>query len=500
MSVPYLSIILLAPLAGALIVMLLPRESRTAIRAVSLLASLVSFTGSIIAYLSYRPDTAGFQLVEEIPWFPNLGVSYILGVDGVSLPLVLLAGILSPACILISFSIGEREREYYALALSCLAGVFGVFETLDLFFFVLFYELASIPMYFLIGIWGHDRTGEGRRVTREFSALKLTLYLQLGGGLVLLGILGLYFATGGKTFDIRALAGSTIIPAAQALLFPILLAGFAIEAGMWPLHTWLPDGHSAAPTALSMILAGVLLKMGGYGIIRLCIDILPRGAASWLPFFMILAATGVIYGAMCALAQRDIKYIIAYSSVSHMGLVLIGIGALNAQGLNGAVFQMFSHGIATALLFALAGLIYEKTHTRDLDDLGGLAVKTPYLASAFIIACLASLGLPGLSGFIAEFLIILGAFKYSPWAAAVAVFSLVLTAAYLLRAAERIFLGPLNSLYEGKTVSDARGIERVPLAALALVTAFFGFFPSFLVNVTRASVETVLQRFTGGLP
>ncbi|MCD6309981.1 MAG: NADH-quinone oxidoreductase subunit M, partial [Candidatus Eremiobacteraeota bacterium] len=432
MDFPFISFIIGIPIIGILLIMLSDRHQEDRIKTIAGITSFITMLLCIALFSSYDYTRGGYQMIEWIDWFPALGVEYYVGVDGFNAPLLLLSGILCFTCVMVSFNIKTRIREYFALTLASLVGVFGVFASLNLFFFILFFELASIPMYFLIGIWGSDKMGAGKQVKKRYSATKLILYLQLGGGLILLGALGLYFLSGVKTFDIEILQKTALVAKWQMIIFPIMFIGFAIEAGMVPFHTWLPDGHSAAPTALSMILAGVLLKMGGYGMIRVCVSIMPEGAAFWLKIFAVIAIINILYGALCAMVQTDVKYIIAYSSVSHMGIVILGIAALTPMALQGASFQMFSHGVITALLFALAGYLYEKTHTRDITAHGGLGIKIPMLAALFVFAGLATLGLPGLSGFVAELMVFLGSFKIYPVLTILAIFGLVLTAIYIL--------------------------------------------------------------------
>jgi len=500
MKIPLLLLLILIPLGGALVVLLLPRGR--AVKLTALLAASFSFVLSAAVFWLYNPylegaNPASFWFEERLPWFPSWGISWHLGVDGLNSPLLLLSGILALAAILASSHIRTDEKKYFALILLVLAGSFGLFLSLDLFFFLLFYELASVPMYFLIGIWGSNRDDPLHPVRKEDSAMKLMLYLQLGGGLILLGILAINVLSGARTFDLAALmqAGAALPLLQQKILFLLFFVGFGIEAGIFPFHTWLPDGHSAAPTAVSMLLAGLLLKMGAYGIMRVGMGVLPQGAAWALKFLAVVAVVNILYGALCSMAQKDLKYLIAYSSISHMGFVLLGLACLNPTGISGALFQMVSHGVITALLFCGAGLVYEKAHTRNLESLGGLAVRMPFLAALMTAGGLAALGLPGMSGFVAEFLVFVGAFESFPILAALSILSLLLAAIYILRAVQKIFFGPLKPEYEA--LSDLAGIEKWPLALLLLSILLFGLHPSFIIDTARISVMQFLTIFGG---
>ena len=511
-----LSAILLMPFIAMILVILTPRGQDNVVRAIAAGFNFIAMVLSIkmfYDFLQLEPlARAKWQFVETIAWFPDAGISYIVGVDGLNAPMVLLAGILAFAASVVSFSIKERVKEYYALALASITGVLGIFMSLDLFFFILFYEMASVPMYFLLGIWGSVPKSGPRKVSIEYAATKLILYLQLAGGLAFFGILALYFNVPvtlengqiGHTFDLRVLMevlkGNPLPHAVQMWLFPLMFLAFAVEGGFFPFHTWLPDGHSSAPTALSMLLAGVLLKMGSYGVLRLAIGPMHEGAVAWMPFLMVFAVINVVYGALCALKQVDIKYLIAYSSVSHMGVVFLGLGTIalgasDVMGIEGAVFQMFSHGIVTAMLFALAGYIYEKTHTRNIEEMGGLAFKMPFLAATFAMAGLASLGLPGLSGFVAEMLVFFGLYGQSHTMTIITVLALVVTATYILRCVQKIFFGPMPEKYHH--VHDAVGFEKVGPVLLGLTALIVGICPSILLNAMHPSVVSLLATFGG---
>lgn len=520
---PIISALLTSTGLGALIVMLLPEKNHRAIKFVSGVSAFIALVLSIALYFIYDKSQGGFQLIEKLPWLPQLGISYQVGLDGIGLAMVLLTGIVIFTGVLISsneFKAGGllgttgRPKEFFALLLALVTGVFGVFVSLDLFFLFLFYEVAVLPMYLLIGIWG---TGK-----KEYSAMKLTLYLLLGSAFILLGILAVYFTSGLKTFDWFALSSYNYPLNFQLIFFPIVFVGFGILAGLWPFHTWSPDGHASAPSAVSMLHAGVLMKLGAFSIIRVALELFPQGAKFWAPIFAVMAVVNIVYGALVAMSQKDLKYVIAYSSVSHMGIVLFGICSLNALGLNGSVFQMFSHGVMTALFFALVGCIYGRTHTRILIEMGGLAKLVPFLSVAFAIAGLTSLGLPGTSGFIAEFLVFLGAFRSYPVLTIIAATGIVFTAIYVLRVLQKIFFAGLNPRYVSEqeyctmkdkftsphnedvsiakhhgfpiSISDAILAEKIPLSIIIFVLILMGVWPSFLISIINLGVSPLIQR------
>jgi NADH-quinone oxidoreductase subunit M len=499
--VPVLSLIIFAPLVAAVVLMVLPRGSRTAVRLTSVVAAAVSLAGSVVALQAFLD---GNPLREDLPLVPSLGIAWSLAADGWSVALLLLTGVILFAGCWASWTIEHREREFYVLLLVLSAGVFGVFTCLDLFVLFLFYEIAVLPMYLLIGIWGSSKPipPKGpfafamRRFDvggREYAAMKLTLMLLGGSALILVGILAMADA-GGGTFHMETLADRGLPTELQHWVFPLLWLGFGSLAGVWPFHTWSPDGHASAPTAVSMLHAGVLMKLGAFGVIRVGMVLCPEGAAEWAWLVGGIAALNVAYGALSAMAQTDLKYVIAYSSVSHMGVVLLGAATFTQNGWNGAVFQMVAHGVMTGLFFALVGLVYEKAHTRDIPAMGGFARRMPAIAVFFTLAGLSSLGLPGTAGFVAEFLVFLGAWEsqHAFWMLP-AVLGAFLTAVYVLRAARAIFWGP-PKLEEYPHLEDARGTEWVALVLLGAAIVLLGVWPALCLDPIDATTSQYLPR------
>jgi NADH-quinone oxidoreductase subunit M len=499
MNFPILSVIMLAPLIGALIILLLPEKEQNTIKITAVAATSVSLILSVSAFLMYDKTIGGVQFAESIPWVDFLGISYSVGVDGLSLPMILLTSLVIFTGVFASWDMTTRIKEFFIFLLILTTGVFGVFISRDLFFFYLFFEVALIPMYVLIGIWGSTR--------KEYAAMKLTLYLLIGSVFALIAIIAtfLYAAAPDKlgfiTLDILALGSVVYDVAFQKFAFLLMMVGFGFLVPMWPFHTWSPDGHVAAPTAVSMLHAGVIMKLGGYGLIRLGIFYFPEGAKYWAPVIALLCIVNVVYGAMVAMVQKDLKFVIGYSSVSHMGYVLLGIASLNIMSLDGAVAQMFAHGIMTALFFALVGNIYHKSHTREIAKFGGLAHQMPRVAAGFIIAGLASLGLPGLNNFVAEFLIFIGAFSvektifgFIPFRliAILGILGIVITATYVLRVVQFTFFGPRKP--EWDHLEDAKGIEMVPIVLLIGTLLLFGLYPAPLVDLINSGVEPLVAK------
>ncbi len=507
---PILSIILLAPFLGAVITMFLPKEAYYKTRIIPAIASSINLVLSIILLIKYDWHAGGFQFIEQYPLIPQLGISLHLGVDGMSVALVFLTAFIIFCGVFASWTILNRTKEFYALLLMLVTGVFGVFVSLDLFIFFLFYELAVLPMYLLIGIWGSSKYIKPRGIfakmiqevsvgTKEYAAMKLTLYLLFGSAFILVALLSIYKASGLNTFDFLKLNSITFDKNFQRVLFPIVYVGFGVLAGIWPLHTWSPDGHASAPTAASMLHAGVLMKLGAYGVVRVGMQLLPYGAQQWVWLVGAIATINIVYGALSAMWQMDLKYIVAYSSVSHMGIVMLGAATLNEPGLNGSIFQMVSHGIMTGLLFALVGLVYEKAHTRDILQMGGFGKRMPGIATFFTIGGLTSLGLPGLSGFVAEFLVFFGAWKAKMWWWLLpGVLGAFFTAVYVLRALKIIFWGPFNEKY--KDLPDGIGTEWVALTVLSGVLILLGILPIILLRPIDSTVLELLAKIKGALP
>ena len=486
-----LSCLVAFPAACALAIMGLPKRHERASKWIAAAGALLSLVISVRVAVGYRIEAGGQQFAEHAAWIPSLGVSWSLAADGISAAMLLLTGVVIFTGCLASWDVDRRPKEFFSLLMLLVTGVFGVFASQDLFLFFLFYELAVLPMYLLIGIWGTGR--------REYSAMKLTLYLLWGSALMLVGVLALYFTSGqpSPTFDMGVLRAASHPRGFQAFFFPFVFIGFGTLAGFWPLHTWSPDGHASAPTAVSMLHAGVLMKLGAYGIIRIGLEMLPEGARMWMPWLAAFTVVNVTYGALVAMAQKDLKYVIAYSSVSHMGLVILGISTLNDAGLNGAVLQMFSHGIMTALFFALVGFTYGRTHTRMIDEYGGLGRVTPAIAVFFTLGGLASLGLPGLSGFVAEFMVFVGAWRVYPVIAVLAAAGIVFTAAYVLRVLQKCFWGPLKNPAFAN-LADLNGVELACLSILSLFLVGVGLLPGPLVSLINSGVVPVLARTTAG--
>src|SRR5712672_192832 len=488
----YLSLILFVPLAGALLLLLVPRQNENAIRWIANVVAFLGFTISIPLWFPsfYDPQVAGFQLIERAPWIPSIGAEYFLGVDGLSTLLILLTTMMGFIAVLSSWSaITERVKEYYIFLLVLQTGMLGAFMSLDFLLFFLFWEVMLVPMYFLIGIWGS--------ANRLYSAIKFFLYTLVGSVVMLLGILGLYFynhtVTGVYSFDVTLFHKLNLPYDMQWWIFLAFFLGFAIKVPMFPFHTWLPDAHTDAPTAGSVILAAVLLKMGTYGFLRFSLPILPEASRHFVPYVVALCIIGVVYGALVALAQKDWKRLVAYSSVSHMAMVMLGMFALNPAGITGSMIQQLNHGISTGALFLLVGVVYERRHTREISEYGGLSKVMPVYAAIFLIMTMSSIGLPALNGFIGEFLILQGVFVASKVWAAFAASGVVLGAAYMLYLYQRTMFGKIENP-KNERLLDLNNREFATFAPLLVLAVWMGLYPSPFLRRLETSVNHIVVR------
>ena len=478
-----LSILVFLPILGLIIIMVLPKSAAPKAKIVALVFTL--FTVAIAAYiwLIFDKTSGNMQFVEKYNWIQGVNIYYNLGIDGISLPIVFLTCFLSVLGVLVSWNMDNRPKAFFALLLLLQTGMLGVFVALDFILFYIFWELVLLPMFFLIGIWGSSR--------RHYASIKFFIYTLFGSVLMLVGILIVFFGSGMNSFDMVGLAKSSIAPGTQNWIFLLMFMGFAIKVPMFPLHTWLPDAHTEAPTAGSVLLAGILLKMGAYGFIRIAIPILPYASKSWAPAISILSIIGIVYGALACLVQKDVKRLIAFSSVSHMGFVMLGIASLNQTAITGSVLQMFNHGCITGMLFLVIGMIYDRTHTRQISELGGLANKMPFFAGMLAFASFASLGLPGLSGFWGEFMILFGTFEnntvFYQIMVYIAVLGIVLGAAYLLLMLQKVIFGEYKGqVQEFKKVS---AVDIITLIPLIIIIIYIGVNPSGIINVISSSVS-----------
>ncbi len=488
---PLLSLIIFLPVAAGLVILALPENRRDWIRGVALGTSLLTLLLAIFLYATYDVHLGGYQWVEgPFPWLPALGISYFVGADGLTVPLMLLGGLVLTFGVMVSWNVEDRPREFFSYIMFLGTSVLGVFSSLDLFQLFFFYELAVFPKFLMIAMWGYPKT-------REYGAMKLTLYLFIGSVISLVGVLAMYFAAGKGTFNMLELEQAGFSLAFQNVWFPIVFLGFAILGGLFPFHSWAPDGHVAAPTAVSMMLAGVEMKVGAFAALRVAIMLLPEGARNWVWLILALATVNVVYGALIAMIQTDFKYVIGFSSVSHMGLVMIGFATLSREGLMGAGMQMFSHGVMTALFFAIVGMVYERTHTRDISQLGGLFRKMPVVAVGFIIAGLVSMGMPGFSGFAAEFPIFMGAWKVAPIVAIIAVLGVIVTAGYIMLVMRKVFFGQMPVAFE-QQVANVTAMDKIVVVSLSVIMIALGWFPQALMaGMIQTSVERILTLVGG---
>ncbi len=485
---PILSVVTFLPLVGAIFILFIrgtPEVVAANARHVALWTSLVTFAVSLLLWTEFDPAADGFQFEETARWLPDFNIAYHMGVDGISMPFVLLSTLLVPICVLASWNaVTHRVREYMIAFLVMETMMIGAFSALDIILFYMFFEGTLIPMFLIIGVWGGAR--------RVYSAFKFFLFTLTGSVLMLLAILFMYFAAG--TTDMPALMQYGFDPAWQSWLWLAFFASFAVKVPMWPLHTWLPDAHVEAPTAGSVLLAGVLLKFGGYGFLRFSVPMFPDASALFAPLVFTLSVIAVIYTSLVALVQEDMKKLIAYSSVAHMGLVTIGIFTLNAQAIQGAMIQMLSHGVVSAALFLVVGVVYDRIHSREIVRYGGLVHRMPRYALVFMVFTLASVGLPGTSGFIGEFLVLVGVFQVNTWVASLAATGMVLGAAYMLWLYRRVIFGPLLR-GDLKQIADLSPREMAVFAPLVVIVLWMGVYPTSFIRVMDVSVSNLIANY-----
>ena len=515
-----LLIILFAPFAGALALIFVSNRQLTLVRGIAAGSAFISLIASLYLFFAYDPLRGGFQFIQRIDWSRQLGISLHLGVDGIGTPLVLASSILLFAGIFVSWHIKDRVKEFYIWLLILAAATIGVFMSLDLFFLYFFYEMSVIPMYLLLGMWGShtkkylemtDPEGLKQRDSvgfifnfgansKEYAAMKLVLFLSAFAVVALMGILLIYKFSGLNTFDILVLREQAHFSGPLAtVIWLLIFFGFASIAPIWPLHSWSPVGHAAAPAATSMLHAGVLMKLGHFSIIRVAFEILPETTRELMPIAAILCIFSIIYGGLVAYYAKDTKYVIGYSSSSHMGYVFLGMAALDYISLSGAVIYMFAHAMATGMLFAMAGWVYDQTHTRDIPSLGGLSNRMPFISAAFVIGCMASIGMPGTVNFIAEVMIIVGSWNKYPFQVVIAVLGIVLTMAYLFKMMRGLFYGSMAEKYSHSR-DAVTIIDRLPLLIMITVSISFGIFPGHLYSVVRSGVDPLIARITKVVP
>jgi len=491
-----LSSITFLPVIGAVLILMMPKDKVNLLRWTAVVFSALSFVLSLQVFKDFDRAQAAMQFTEKVSWIPFFNINYSLGVDGLSLPLVILTTLLSLLSILASFGIEKRVKEYFFWFLVLETGMLGVFVSLDFFLFYIFWEIMLVPMYFLIGIWGGPQ--------KEYAAIKFFLYTLFGSVFMLISILALYFKAIPHTFDILELTAhhAQFTGTFAVIAFLFLFIAFAIKVPIFPFHTWLPLAHVEAPTAVSVILAGVLLKLGTYGMMRISFPMFPETALKFAVPLLILAFINIIYGALCAMSQKDMKKMVAYSSINHMGYALLGMAAFTTTGFNGAILQMVNHGIITGSLFLLVGVVYDRAHTRDIDAFGGLGAKIPVYTGIMVLASMASLGLPGLAGFISEFLCFMGSFssgvsQYRIFSTipifklftALSVIGILVTAAFFLKMIQNVFLGPLNEKW--KDLKDITPMELAAIVPLTILTVVIGVWPHWLIRLMDATVQSM---------
>jgi NADH-quinone oxidoreductase subunit M len=498
MNFPILTSLIALPIVGSLLLLPMRDDQRNAplIRRIALIVSLLVFAETLLLWSRFSPTDADFQFVERHAWIPAFGISYIVGVDGISLLLLVLTGFLTPIALLGSWdSIHKRLKAFCIFMLLLESAMMGVFVAMDLFLFYVFWDAMLVPMYFLIGVWGYDR--------RIYAAVKFILYTMAGSVLMLLAILGLAYlhttTNGSYSFELARLSALEVPPHLQFWFFLAFALAFAIKVPLFPFHTWLPDAHVEAPTAGSVILAGVLLKMGTYGLVRFAFPLFPAAAGFFAPYLAGLAVVGIIYGALVAMVQPDMKKLVAYSSVSHLGFVVLGIAAMNIQGLSGAVYQMLNHGVSTGGLFLIVGMLSDRRHTRLIAEYGGLKKIMPRLVAVFLIITLSSIGLPGLNGFVGEFLILLGAFRWDPRLAAVAATGVILSATYMLWMFQRVNYGPVIN-DKNATLRDLGSREWFVVAPIIAATVLMGVVPNLFLRSIEPAAERVIDQVRQSAP
>jgi NADH-quinone oxidoreductase subunit M len=481
-----LTIITVVPIVFTVIGMFIPKDKHLAIKVNALIGTALVLVIAVYLLFQFDYSNGGFQMVEHYRWIESIGAEYYMAIDGISLPIILVTALLTLICIVASWHYDHRPKEYFDLMLLLEVGMIGVFLALDFILFYIFWELVLIPMYFLIGIWGGPR--------KEYAAIKFFLYTLAGSVIMLLGILALYFYSGIGSFNMLKLAKANIPLGVEKIVFLSFLVGFGVKVPIVPLHTWLPDAHVEAPTAVSVLLAGVLLKMGTYAFVRIGLQVIYRGMKPFLYLVGIIGVVSIIYGAFNAMVQKDLKKLVAYSSVSHMGYVMLGIASVSPRGLSGAVLYMFNHGTITGMLFLLVGLIYERTHTRQIEELGGLFISIPLIAAIWAYISFASLGLPSLSGFVSEFLVLVGSFPIYPILTGVAAIGIVITAGYFIWTIQRICLGKPKAKRELPDATPREIFYMLPLIAIILIV---GIYPAPLLKIINPSVHLLLSKIGG---